>query len=433
MTTLTPLSPATLLFCDVVGFSKYPSEKQQKLIISLNAEVAKEVFPLLGGYNTRPRCICLPTGDGLLVVILENFESQILFSLLMSLRKWCDWISEREGLAPGCKLRVAVHVGRVSIIPDINRLPNVCGDDINICRRIMDQARPNQVLFSAPAHEAYIGHDHSAFSGFPFTVKEPAIFSPLITITVKHGVQLKVRIMKQERQNLWTEDSPLSPPEVIEGPNAVRVRTQTITDKLNDILRSDRTEVEIYEQATFSTFAIEMLTEKSHGYDERTIRLLNEQKELLQAVLRSKPTRMKVLLRRIPEIPPQEYPEVLVRYATLAKWMDKNLRGNQFVGQSNEDSASKSTVDFYEYTPKEVDYASLFPNRFIVKGSIRVDGYRLRGIPGHGLSLVYYDDEKIAEGMRDLEQVEENFKKQNQNAEIRRKLSIFLPSTDSDH
>lgn len=87
MTQTTPLLPVAILFCDVVAFSKYPPEEQRQIITSLNAEVAKELFPMLGTYGTKPQMICLPTGDGLLLVIIENFEPRILFSLIMCLRK----------------------------------------------------------------------------------------------------------------------------------------------------------------------------------------------------------------------------------------------------------------------------------------------------------------------------------------------------------
>jgi len=53
-------------------------------------------------------------------------------------------------------------------------------------------------------------------------MERPAIFGPPTTITVKHDVQLKVRVMTQHGMPTWSSDSPLSAPRVIEGPEAVK-------------------------------------------------------------------------------------------------------------------------------------------------------------------------------------------------------------------
>lgn len=289
-----------------------------------------------------------------------------------------------------CRLRTGVHVGEVSIIPDINRLPNVCGDDINVCRRIMDQARSNQVLFSTRAHKVYIGHPDGPYAGYPFTRERPATLGQLKTITVKYNVRLQIHMMKQDGTDLWNTDAPLNPPQVIEGLGAVKIRTQIINDQLRELKKSDRNEIEIYEQASFSTVAIESATDERHNrYDEETIQLLEDQLRLLEDVLKRKRTKVFIVLRQISEIVPPERPEVTIRYSQLAAWMRGHLIDNKGnVGNvvhflkdesGTELQPTNSTVDFVESDENESSLNSTFANRFIAKDAFRIDGYRLRG------------------------------------------------------
>jgi class 3 adenylate cyclase len=337
------VSPATIVFCDLSKFSLYDSDKQRTLITSLNAEVTKELFPLLGTYGISPKAICLPTGDGLLCVILDDRDAQLVFSLLVSLRDWTDRITAREHLESECKIRIGVHVGTVSIIPDINRLPNVCSEDINTCRRIMDAARPNQVLFSRKAHETLIGQADGAYSCRPFSKDEPALFDPPTTITVKHGLPLQVRVMKQERrknpQPRWTVDAPISAPRVIEGATAELDRAEFITEQLKALLESDRQEVAIYEMAQFSSFSIGAVSEELDP-NHKMVRPLQRQLELLEQVMRTKRCDVKVVLKaRIPTS--TKYNDVARRYHKLAAWMEANLEGDRLrpdvAGAANDD------------------------------------------------------------------------------------------------
>jgi class 3 adenylate cyclase len=149
------MAGATIVFCDIVGFSQYGNDQQGELIYSLNADVTHELYAHLSGIERIPRVISLPTGDGMAIALLDeerNGQSPwtpVLFSLLERLMRWAG---ERR------QLRVGVHSGAVSLISDINRRPNVCGATVNICQRIMDAAHPNQVLFSGTAYQQYIGH-----------------------------------------------------------------------------------------------------------------------------------------------------------------------------------------------------------------------------------------------------------------------------------
>ena len=122
-----PIYKVTMVFCDIVKFSQYTDRTQFDLINSLNADVARVLFPYLTGFGGPPSVICLPTGDGMVVVLIENRDIQLIFSLIKSLIEWTKPDEGQDRLPSSRRIRVGVHVGNVTIINDINRLPNVCG------------------------------------------------------------------------------------------------------------------------------------------------------------------------------------------------------------------------------------------------------------------------------------------------------------------
>ena len=119
---------ATIVFCDIVGFSDLNSVQQGNLICSLNADVTHELYAHSAGPGLAPKVISLPTGDGMAIVLLDQDQNRmywhsVLFPLVDRLMRWAE---KNKGL------RVGVHYGAISLITDINRQPNVCGDTVNM-------------------------------------------------------------------------------------------------------------------------------------------------------------------------------------------------------------------------------------------------------------------------------------------------------------
>jgi class 3 adenylate cyclase len=155
------MAGATIVFCDIVGFSRHDNFTQERMIYDLSAEITHELYRYVS--SPAPHIISLPTGDGMALAFMDSVQNPIdwrpiIFSLLDRLMRWSR---ERH------QLRVGVHTGVVSIITDINRRPNICGAVINECQRIMDAAQPNQILFSKEAFNAYIGNNMNQYVNNP--------------------------------------------------------------------------------------------------------------------------------------------------------------------------------------------------------------------------------------------------------------------------
>ena len=103
-------------------------------------------------------------------------------------------------------------MGAVHIMYDINGRPNISGDTINYCQRIMDAANPNQVLFSETAYHHYIGTQNLEITDPPFSEKSSACFRGPVTVFAKHGLPIKVYVMhiKGDESERWDDSDPKS-------------------------------------------------------------------------------------------------------------------------------------------------------------------------------------------------------------------------------
>lgn len=196
------MNATTILFCDVVGYSKLNVDDQKNLIIRLNAEVYHELFSYLRTVTGIPSIISLPTGDGMALAFIHNNNSwcKVIFGLINRLMEWSVKVS--------VKLRIGIHTGTISVIPDINGNVNICGSTINYCQRVMDGANENQVLFSQMAYWEYLGIDNNKYIVEPFSEQDPAIFNGPFIIFAKHELQIPVYVMHRGENNKAWDNMP---------------------------------------------------------------------------------------------------------------------------------------------------------------------------------------------------------------------------------
>jgi class 3 adenylate cyclase len=187
---------ATIVFTDIVSFSKKPTSDQRLLINELNAEVIHELRTLLQPATGRPEIIALPTGDGMALAFLhepgKTWDRDTLLRFIIRLHRWAFAHGET---ACSVELRVGVHVGAVELITDINGRVNVCGDTINYTQRVMDAANCRQTLFSEPAIREYIGCHKEVTVSTPLGEVELTSDGP-IEVFAKHGMQVPVVQLK---------------------------------------------------------------------------------------------------------------------------------------------------------------------------------------------------------------------------------------------
>jgi class 3 adenylate cyclase len=162
---LNKTSICSVVFLDIVGYSKKPDSEQidcKDRFNHLISEAIKDIAP-----NDR---IILDTGDGAAIALMGAPEEALFFALtfrdgiLGSGRNW-----RVQGLAAAPSLdkvrseyaeqqtpllvRIGINLGPVRVVKDINGRPNIIGDGINVAQRVMSFAEPNQILVSRSYYE----------------------------------------------------------------------------------------------------------------------------------------------------------------------------------------------------------------------------------------------------------------------------------------
>jgi serine/threonine protein kinase len=126
----------TIMFLDLVGYSIRSVDDQVAIKKLLNELINKA----LRGVDESGR-IAIDTGDGAAICFLGDPEEALTSAMLLR-----DLLGQRYG--DHLSMRVGLHMGPVRVISDINERVNVVGDGINVAQRVMDFAKPNQVLVS---------------------------------------------------------------------------------------------------------------------------------------------------------------------------------------------------------------------------------------------------------------------------------------------
>ena len=235
------MASGTIIFSDVVGFSKLSTIEQKVVVNSLTNEIMYEIREhLAGNLSIMPNAIALPTGDGVAIVLVHNepnvWSTEILVRLILRLVGWQTRTKGTKEVGREMKIRVGVHYGGLEFFTDINGRTNVCGNTINMAQRVMDAANDSQVLISNEACRHYFGASYvRSFEHEDLTVGI-GIRGPL-SVTVKHGVRLEVFVLTIDGIAVYDNNSPGSSkylvvsttklPKLIEGDFEEKLRNGT--------------------------------------------------------------------------------------------------------------------------------------------------------------------------------------------------------------
>jgi len=126
----------SVLFLDIVEYSKKPVSEQLQLKQEFNRVLTKSLEPV----PARDRII-LDTGDGAAVTFMGDPEDALFASMAV-----------RDG-AGALAVRLGVNLGPVRLVKDLNGQLNIIGDGINVAQRVMSFARPGQLLVSRSFYE----------------------------------------------------------------------------------------------------------------------------------------------------------------------------------------------------------------------------------------------------------------------------------------
>jgi tetratricopeptide (TPR) repeat protein/class 3 adenylate cyclase len=133
----TKLEMAHVLFMDIVGYSKLPTDHQESVLRTLQAVVS--AVPEFLHAQAGKEIIRLPTGDGMALVFFEDAEAAARCAL--------D-VNRALKSHPEILLRMGLHSGAVYRVADINANQNVAGGGINVAQRVMDCGDAGHILAS---------------------------------------------------------------------------------------------------------------------------------------------------------------------------------------------------------------------------------------------------------------------------------------------
>ena len=126
-----------ILFLDIVGYSKLLADEQKELIQELN-HVVRETKQFQTA-EAEGKLTRLPTGDGIVLVFMNNPEAPLECALE---------ISQKLQSRPQLKLRMGIHSGPVNPVADVNDQANLAGAGINIAQRVMSCGDAGHILLS---------------------------------------------------------------------------------------------------------------------------------------------------------------------------------------------------------------------------------------------------------------------------------------------
>ena len=134
----------SVVFIDLVGYSKKPVTEQIRLKTSLTSNLSEAIKDI--PVNDR---IILDTGDGAAISFLGDPEDALFVTLSLREKMISEGMTSTIVEASGeDAVRMGINLGPVKLVKDINGHPNIIGDGINVAQRIMSFARPGQIVVS---------------------------------------------------------------------------------------------------------------------------------------------------------------------------------------------------------------------------------------------------------------------------------------------
>ena len=129
----------SVLFLDIVGYSKVPVDEQVSIKLNFTDIVANSLDSL-----NKQDCIRLDTGNGCAICYLGDPEK--LFQIGINLK--CIFFEKHVTKTDYYQVRLGLNLGPVKVVEGVNDDRNCLGAGINDAQRVMDFADSNQLLVS---------------------------------------------------------------------------------------------------------------------------------------------------------------------------------------------------------------------------------------------------------------------------------------------
>ena len=133
---------AHVLFCDIVGYSLLPIDRQTQAMQTLQ-QLVRQTDEYKRA-DAKGQLVRLPAGDGLALAFLQDVTAPVRCAVNITRA-----LSSHADL----RLRIGIHSGPVYQSADINANRNVVGSGINLAQRVMDCGDAGHILLSSNVAE----------------------------------------------------------------------------------------------------------------------------------------------------------------------------------------------------------------------------------------------------------------------------------------
>lgn len=134
----------SVVFLDITGYTGRPVEKQIEIKQHFQGITSEAIHHI----PEKDR-ILIDTGDGAALCFFGDPEEALFAALGIR----AAVISESESLVNPYQLRTGINLGPVKVVQSISGQRNPLGDGINNAQRVMDFAKPNQILVGRSFYE----------------------------------------------------------------------------------------------------------------------------------------------------------------------------------------------------------------------------------------------------------------------------------------
>src|SRR3984893_3473697 len=141
------LEIGNVLLIDIVGYSKLLITEQRERLQALN-EIVRNAGQFRAS-DAHGMLVRIPTGDGMALIFRDTVEAPLRCAVE---------ISEAIKTHPEIHLRMGIHSGPVSEVPDVNQRTNIAGAGIDIAQRVMDCGDAGHILLSKHVAEDIAPH-----------------------------------------------------------------------------------------------------------------------------------------------------------------------------------------------------------------------------------------------------------------------------------
>jgi hypothetical protein len=195
-----------IILIDVVGYSLLTNEEQLHTVEIISQSIPK-LLSFMSAYKKYDIALdFIPTGDGVYIILNHNVCGYGVL-LGLGIRNHLLWTST-EFLANLYKgVRVAIHMGKVLPLNDINGNRNYVGDGLNDCARLLSSKNIKKKGETFCGDQNYVVASESAFYRFSELFKGQEAASHLSIIKFKKSHKLWFGDKHKKRHKAYLVES----------------------------------------------------------------------------------------------------------------------------------------------------------------------------------------------------------------------------------